>query len=112
MHKNKVVNILVDSGSTFNFVQPWVANILELPQMEITSFKVFVGSGEFILCKATSEAIPIVIQGISFVVDLHHLDIVGADMVFGVAWMRSVGRILIDYDRLTIEFILQGQHVS
>ena len=80
--------------------------------MEITSFKVFVGSGEFILCKATSEAIPIVIQGISFVVDLHHLDIVGADMVFGVAWMRSVGRILIDYDRLTIEFILQGQHVS
>ena len=38
------------------------------------------------------------IQHQSFSVDLYHLDIFGADMVFGMAWLKSLGRVLIDYN--------------
>ena len=43
--------------------------------------------------------------------DLYHLDIFGADMVFGMAWLKSLGRVLTDYNLLTMEFDYQGQSI-
>lgn len=57
-----------------------------------------------------SKAMAIIIQEVKFLVDLYHLDIAGLDIVFGVAWMRSLRCILIDYHALTIEFMLNGKH--
>ena len=54
----------------------------------------------------------VLVQGVSFCVDLFHLEIAGADAVFGVAWMKSLGRVLTDYDLLTIEFHLGGKHTT
>ena len=54
----------------------------------------------------------VIIQGVRFLVELYHLAIVRVDMVFGWSWMRSLGRVLTDYNNLTIEFIFEGQHVT
>ena len=60
-YQDKTLNILMDSGSTYNFIKPSIAIILQLPTVEIQPFKVFVGSGDFIWCKTMSLAIPILI---------------------------------------------------
>ena len=31
-------------------------------------------------------------------------------MVFGISWMKKLGRVLIDYNKLTTEFIHEGKH--
>ena len=65
-------------------------SLTPLPVSNIPPFKVFVGSGDFIWCQSVSFGIPIMIQGVSFLVDLHHLDISRADMVFGISWMKGL----------------------
>ena len=107
-HHDQLINILVDSGSSFNFIQPGVAQRLGLSSSSIAPFKVYVGSGDFIWCNTISKAITILVQGVEFQVDLYHLAISGADMVFGLTWLRSLGRVLTDYNQLTMEFIHQG----
>ena len=86
-YQGHTLNILVDSGSTFNFIKPEVAQRLSIPSAAITPFKVFVGSGDFIWCSSLSSNIPILVQSVSFPVDLHHLAISGTDMVFGLSWL-------------------------
>ena len=104
-----IVNVLVDSGSTFNFIKPSVAQFLKLEHSTITPFKVFVGSGDFIWCNTKSSGIPVMVQGVQFVVDLYHLNIAAADIVFGVAWLQSLGRVITDYHLNAMEFIYGGQ---
>ena len=65
-YKDSKVNVLVDSGSTFNFVKPSVAQGLSMPQTSIEPFKVFVGSGDFIWCRSISKDIMIGVQANSF----------------------------------------------
>ena len=103
-------NVLVDSGNTYNFIKPHIAKSLDLLVTSITPFKVFVANGDFIWCNALRIGIPVVIQGIYFQVDLFHLDIARADLVFGVFWMKSLGRVLIDYNNLTMEFVYEQKH--
>jgi hypothetical protein len=40
-----------------------------------------------------------------FVVDLFVLPLSGADVVLGVQWLKSLGPVLTDYDKLTLQFI-------
>ena len=44
-----------------------------------------------------TSTVPISIQGHHFVVDLHVLPISGANVVFGVQWLKELGLIVIDY---------------
>ena len=104
--RGSLLNILVDSRSTFNFINPRVAQHLALPSVSITPFKVFVGSGDFLWCNTMSIAISIIVQGTSFEIDLYHLEVTGADLVFGLAWLQSFGCVLTDYNLLTMEFIM------
>ena len=110
--QDKQVQILVDSGSMFNFVQAEVAQKLGLVHTNVDPFKVFVGNRDFIWCKVMSPQVEVVVQGMTFVVGLYHLDLAGADLVFGVARMQSLGRVLIDFEQLTIEFVLDGAHTT
>ena len=49
------------------------------------------------------------VQGMRIVVDLHILTIVGLDVVLENAWLRSIGRVLTDFDTMTMEFKLEGK---
>ena len=108
-HDRHMINVLVDNGSTFNFIKPSVAQFLQLEHSTITPFKVFVGSGDFICCNTKSSGIPIMVQGVLFMVDLFHLNIAIVDIVFGVAWLQSLGCVITDYHLNTMEFNYGGQ---
>ena len=107
-HQVQLILILVDSGSTFNFIKPAVVRQLGLPSSHIAPFKVYVGIGDFIWCDTISHAVSVLVQGILFEVDVYHLDIAGADLVFGLTWLQSLGRVLTDYNLLTMEFVYQN----
>ena len=107
-----MVNILVDSGSTYNFIKPSVATSLNLCRINIPYFKFFVGSGDFIWCHSKCINIDIIVQGVSFKIDLYHLDISAADIVCGMTWLKSLGRVLTDYNLLTMEFVYHDQPIT
>ena len=53
----------------------------------------------------------ILIQDHSFVVTLPVLPLSGADDVFGVEWLRTLGPVIIDYADFTMKFTLFGRPI-
>ena len=57
------VQILLDSGSSDNFIQPRLTKFLHLPIEHVPNFKVLVGNGHFLTCEGYVKQIPLSIQG-------------------------------------------------
>lgn len=43
--------VLIDSGSTHNFIKPVLAEQLGLPIQPTTHFRVYIGNGDFLVCQ-------------------------------------------------------------
>lgn len=78
---NKRITILVDSGSTHNFMQPRVAKFLNLQMQDTTPLRVMVGNGSVLDCRHLCRDTRILIQDHTFVVTLRVLSLSGADAV-------------------------------
>lgn len=100
--------ILVDGGSTHNFVQLRVARFLGLPSTLISPLPVMVGDGGVLHCTCRYPRVPITIQGHSFHPDLFGLQLSGADIVLGVQWLQELGPVTTDYNALSMDFLHLG----
>ena len=71
-----------------------------------------VGNGTKLCCNQVCKAISIIIQGHQFVVDLYVIALGGADIIFGVEWLKTLGPITTDYSVLTMFFSWQNEPVG
>ncbi|KAG6409313.1 hypothetical protein SASPL_127350 [Salvia splendens] len=71
------VSVLIDGGSTHNFIKPSVA-----------------------------ESTTLILQGHSFEVDLFLLQVEGPDVILGVQWLQDLGDVTKNYKTLTMRFEL------
>lgn len=106
------VLILVDAGSTHNFIQESLAHQLGLASRATAPLKVMMGNGQFLHYHHLCESVPVVIQSITFIVDLHLLPLCSANMVLGVQWLKYLGLVLTDYNMLSIKFSHEGRLVE
>jgi hypothetical protein len=109
---NHNVVLLVDGGSTHNFIQERLVKSLGLTAQPTSSLKVMVGNGNEIDCHQVCPQVKIHIQSHVFTVDVHVLALSGADIVLGVQWLKSLGPILTDYNDLTMKFVQSGKIVE
>ncbi|VFQ72886.1 unnamed protein product [Cuscuta campestris] len=107
-----VVDVLIDSGSTHNFIQPSIVEKLRLSVREVAPFRVYVGNDASLVCTHQCCNIDILLQGFCFTVDVFVLPIHGPNMVLGVQWLRLLGKVTHDYDKLTMDFVWQGRPVT
>ncbi|XP_061371285.1 uncharacterized protein LOC133313888 [Gastrolobium bilobum] len=106
------VQILIDSGSTHNFITNRVAKHLQLPIQAIKKFKVQVGNGDSLFCEGLCAKVPIILQQVHlFDIDLYVLDLNGADIVLGVQWLSTLGPVMTDYENLTMSFHHKSQPI-
>ncbi|GKD31964.1 reverse transcriptase [Tanacetum coccineum] len=75
------VHVLIDNGSTHNFVQPGVVERMQLLII-----------------------VPINIQGFWMDVDLFVLPMKGPNIVLGIQWLQKLGKVTHDYFEQTMEF--------
>ncbi|KAF7811918.1 Transposon Ty3-G Gag-Pol polyprotein [Senna tora] len=98
------ISVLIDTGSTHNFIKSDVAHRLQLPLEDINPFRVQIGSGAFLLCSAKCSAVPLKLQEHAVTVDLFVLDIKGSDVVLGVQWLAELGDVMTNHKELTLTF--------
>ena len=67
---DKPVSVLIDGGSTHNFIKPAVAEQLSLPVHSISPFRVFGGNGASLRCSYACLSPPISLLGHIFDIDL------------------------------------------
>ena len=104
------VQILIDGGSTHNFLQQKLVALLQLQPHETSTLRVTVGNGEELQCNQVCPNLAVKIQKHEFQVDLHVLPIWGADVVLGVQWLKALGPVLTDYTAM--KFIYNDQLIE
>ncbi|GKE66718.1 reverse transcriptase [Tanacetum coccineum] len=67
------VHVLIDNGRMHNFVQPDVVEQMRLPIQATKAFKVYIGSGETLLCENMCVHVTLQMQGLTTEVDLYVL---------------------------------------
>jgi hypothetical protein len=108
----KPVGVLIDSESTHNFVQDRMVKQLGLLTQQGHPFNVLVGNGEQLGCTSFCPNIHLTMGSQEFVVDLYVLPLSGAELVLGVQWLKTLGPIVTDYDKLTMSFSKDGVSVQ
>ncbi|VFQ63349.1 unnamed protein product [Cuscuta campestris] len=98
------IQVLIDGGSTHNFIHPTHAERLCLVLHPVTPFWVYVGNGDSLRCSYYCPKSPLVLQGHTFDVDLYLLPVHGPDVVLGVQWLQGLGKVSHDYSAMTMEF--------
>ena len=106
------VSILIDGGSTHNFLHHRIVLLMGLEVQETTPLRVTVGNGDELCSHQMCQAVKVYIQNHTFSVEFHILPNCGADVVLGVQWLKTLGLVLTDYNALTMKFILSGQVVE
>ena len=96
----KVVTILIDSGSTHNFVRQEPAERVGLQPIPIKQLNVMVASGERLSSLGTCPQTPIKLQGVPLIVDFYLLPLEGYDVVLGTQWLSTLGPIEWDFSKL------------
>ncbi|KAK0595142.1 hypothetical protein LWI29_003937 [Acer saccharum] len=102
--QTKKVVLLVDSSSTHNFLNENVAAKMCLSPTEATRFEVVVANGKKLASKGLCKGIRLVIQGVPMEVDFYLLPLGGYDVILGAQWLRLLGPILWDFNKLLIKF--------
>ena len=105
------VQVLIDSGSTHNFIKPDVAEVLGLIVQDTTTFRVYIGHGDSLVCRYVCSQVALSMQGHVFYIDLYVLPIEGPDIVLGIQWLQLLGKVSHDYAALSMEFFYNGSPV-
>ena len=106
------VQILLDSGSSDNFLQPRIANCLKLSVEPIPHFNVLVGNGSAMVVEGLIKRLEVTIQNHVIELPVYLLPISGADLVLGASWLATLGAHISDYSTLSLKFMLDDKFVT
>jgi hypothetical protein len=84
--KNKKFIIIVDSGSTHNFIHRCISQEVNCYVSAVNNFQIMISNGG------------------SMKSHMFSIDMDGCHIVLGVEWLRTIGPILIDFKDLTMQF--------
>ena len=68
-----------------------------------------VASGEELRCEKMAHDVEMHVQGVKTMIDLYVLPLTWHDVVLCIAWLKTVGRVITDYSRMTMKFVLWGK---
>jgi len=106
------VTILVDGGSSDNFLQSRIAKFLKLAIAPTPPFKVMVGNGSYMTAEGMIRELNIQPQGAKFEMPIFLLPISGANLILGANWLKIIGSHIVDYDSLQLKFLYEGKFVT
>ena len=75
------VTVLIDGGSSDNFLQPRVAKFLKLPVEPATQFRVMVGNGNYMSTEGLVKQLKVQAQDNTFQLPVFLLPISGVDLI-------------------------------
>ncbi|XP_058217468.1 uncharacterized protein LOC131328550 [Rhododendron vialii] len=109
--KQTGVNILIDSGSTHNFLDPGVAKRTGVRTQPTNPLSVIVADGTKISSKAVVRDLHWSVQGMEFISEVRLLPLGGCDMVLGVQWLSTLGPVLWDFKNLQMQFSVSDKEI-
>ncbi|CAA0811873.1 Unknown protein, partial [Striga hermonthica] len=110
--RDRRVTVLVDNGSSHNFINATPSHKLKLPTTTIEPFEVRVANGERLRCSEMYWGVPTKFQGVTVKADLFALPLVGPDVLLGVQWLEGLGDVTTNYRKGVMKFEAGDQLVT
>lgn len=108
LHSTEVL-ILIDGGSTHNFISDVLVNELKLATQPVTSFGVQIGNGDLIRCGQICKNLSVQINDLKITQDFHPFSLGGADLVLGVQWLATLNTVQANWKELFMIFSIDGK---
>jgi hypothetical protein len=109
--QNKVMLILVDSGSSHSFFsQPFITHTL-IVAPPTNPIQVRVANGDTLMSSTSVNGLEWWAQGYTFYTDMRVLELKAYDAILGYDWLRQHSPMICHWDLKTMEFQERGQHV-
>ncbi|XP_038704764.1 uncharacterized protein LOC120000718 [Tripterygium wilfordii] len=102
--KTHPVIVLIDSGSTHNFVSSKLVKQMGWQLEKTAEFKVMIADGGQVLSMGCCTSVPLMMGSYSCMMNLFVLPLGGCDIVLGVQWLQTVSPVLWDFQELTMQF--------
>ncbi|MCH82079.1 enzymatic polyprotein, partial [Trifolium medium] len=106
------VLVLIDSGATHNFISPQIVTALGLKITPMAEKHIKLGDGHKIVSNGLCKEVKIQLGTIEVMVDAWVLELGGLDMVMGVAWLSTLGKVVMDWKSLSMQFVYDNQLVK
>ncbi|XP_035551124.1 uncharacterized protein LOC118349695 [Juglans regia] len=97
--------ILVDSGSSHNFIDSALAAKLQLPIDYSANLKVRVANGQGLNSEGICKTAQLKVLTLC-------LDLAGYDIVLGVQWLETLGPITWDFSKFLMTFVCEGKTIE
>jgi len=107
--KKQRVIVLIDSGSTQNFIDRRVVERLNCSPYPIKNFFVMIANGGSFNCGGICHNIKLTMGDYNLSSTMYAIPIGGVDMVLRVQWLKLIGTISLNLDELFIGFKENGQ---
>jgi hypothetical protein len=106
--QNKSLIMLIDGGSTHNFIDQAIATRFGLLIVRDRKLQVVVANRERVECAGHCQGIRLSIQVITITTDYYVLPVAACQVVLGMQWLETLGPVETDYKQLTITFRIDG----
>ncbi|XP_045802278.1 uncharacterized protein LOC123895846 [Trifolium pratense] len=106
------VLVLIDSGATHNFISPQITTALGLQVTPMAEKYIKLGDGHKIVSRGICKNVSIQMETVHIVVDAWVLELGGLDMVLGVSWLSTLGKVVMDWKTLSMQFMHGNQMVK
>ena len=104
--KGKDVVILVDYGASHNFISHDLVQCLGIPITKTSWFGVDTGTRDSVWGKWVCKDVVLILQELIIVESFLPLDLGTTNVVLGMQWLSSVGRMDVDWNRLEMRIKL------
>lgn len=110
-HQKRSLQILLDTGSTHNFMDTSTAHQLGCVLCKKGNVMVRVADGRRVLYDSMVEKFTWKMKGMEFTTELFVMPLKGCDIVLGVQWFSTLGSVTFDFTQHSIEFQMQGRKI-
>ena len=110
--KKKKEIVLIDSGSTHNFINDKLAKDLNCFVYPAPEFQVMIADGGTINFSGKCNKINLTMGEYVMNIPMISIPIGGADVVLGIEWLQSLGTMDFNFQELFMKFSLEGNEIE
>ncbi|GKB95423.1 transposon ty3-I gag-pol polyprotein [Tanacetum coccineum] len=108
----KTLQILIDCGSTHNFLDLQKAKRMGCRLTSTCPLQVEVANGNNMVSTYKCKNFKWTLQGMPYETEVILLPLGGCDMVLGIQWLATLGDIICNFGALTMEYSYKGQRIA
>nr|XP_009797441.1 PREDICTED: uncharacterized protein LOC104243878 [Nicotiana sylvestris] len=108
-HEKRPLQVLIDTGSIHNFIDQDMAKKLGCKTSSIMAQSISVADGRRVQTASICKNLQWFLQGTTFSSNFLLSPLVNMDIVLGVQWLNTLGKILFNFRNRTIEFMYHGK---